>query len=54
MSSQAMRTLNRQQPVPLYPLGRDEAAGSDSFTLVRSEGALVYESDLLIPHRKAY
>ena len=49
-----MRTLNRQQPVPVYPLGRDEAAGSNSFTLVRSEGALVYESDLLIPHRKAY
>lgn len=49
-----MYTLNNQPLVPVYPFERDEVTGSQSFTLVRSEGTLPYEEDVLIPHRKAY
>ena len=49
-----MQTLSSQQPVPVYPFERGHAAESSPFTLVRSEGALPYEENLLIPHRKAH
>ncbi|GAB3873355.1 hypothetical protein GCM10028824_24880 [Hymenobacter segetis] len=49
-----MYTLSSQQPVPIYPFERDEVTGSKLFTLLRSEGELTYEENLLIPHRKAY
>jgi AraC family transcriptional activator of pobA len=49
-----MDTLQRQPPVPTYPFERDEATGNNSFSIVRSEGAIPYEADLLLPHRKAY
>ena len=49
-----MYTLNSQQSVPIYPFERDEVTGSKLFTLLRSEGELTYEENLLIPHRKAY
>lgn len=49
-----MYTLNSQQPVPIHPFERDEVTGSKLFTILRSEGELPYEEDLLIPHRKAY
>lgn len=49
-----MYTLSSQQPVPIYPFERDEATGSKLFTLLRSEGELTYEENLLMPHRKAY
>lgn len=49
-----MNMLNSQLSVPIYPFEPDKVTGSNSFTLVRSEGALVYEEDLLMPHRKAY
>jgi AraC family transcriptional activator of pobA len=49
-----MQTLTSRQPVPIYPFERDEATGSNSFSLVRSEGAIPYEPNLLLPHRKAY
>lgn len=49
-----MQTLTSRQPVPIYPFERDETTGSSSFSIVRSEGALPYEADVLLPHRKAY
>ncbi|WP_324678283.1 helix-turn-helix domain-containing protein [Hymenobacter sp. GOD-10R] len=49
-----MYTLNSQLPVPIYPFERDEVTGSKLFTVLRSEGELTYEENLLIPHRKAY
>ncbi len=49
-----MQTLNRNQQVPVHPFERDEATGSNLFTIVRSEGELPYEENLLLPHRKAY
>ncbi|MBO2011913.1 AraC family transcriptional regulator [Hymenobacter negativus] len=49
-----MQTLSTQQQVPVYPFERDEVTGSNLFTIVRSEGELPYEENLLIPHRKAY
>lgn len=49
-----MKVLTRNQPVPIYPFERDEVTGSKLFTILRSEGELTYEENLLIPHRKAY
>lgn len=49
-----MYTLSNQQPVPIYPFERDDITGSQLFTLLRSEGELTYEENLLLPHRKAY
>ncbi|OUJ75905.1 AraC family transcriptional regulator [Hymenobacter crusticola] len=49
-----MYTLNSKQPVPVYPLEQNNATGNNSFSIVHSEGALVYEENLLIPHRKAH
>jgi len=50
-----MYTLRSKPPVPVHPFKRDEATGSsNSFTIHRAEGGLVYESDVLLPHRKAY
>lgn len=49
-----MYTLSSQQPVPVYTSEHNQAAGNKPFTIVHSEGALVYEEDLLIPHRKAH
>lgn len=46
--------LKSQQPVPVHQFKRDEASGSKLLTLNRSEGGLVYEADVLLPHRKAY
>ncbi|QKG54540.1 AraC family transcriptional regulator [Hymenobacter sp. BRD67] len=49
-----MQTLTSRQPVPIYPFEPDELSGSSFFSLVRSEGVLPYEADVLLPHRKAY
>ena len=49
-----MNTLTTDQPIPVYPFERDETTGSNLFTIARSEGGLIYESNVLIPHRKAY
>ncbi len=49
-----MQTLTSRPPVPIYPFESVEATGSKSFSIVRSEGAIPYEADLLLPHRKAY
>ena len=49
-----MHTRSSQPPVPVYPFEPDEVAASNLFTLVRSAGALAYEPDVLLPHRKAY
>ncbi|TGE10204.1 AraC family transcriptional regulator [Hymenobacter fodinae] len=49
-----MYTLSSKQSIPVYTSERNPEAGNKPFTIVRSEGALVYEEDLLIPHRKAY
>ena len=49
-----MQTLTSRPPVPIYPFEPDEATGSKSFSLVRSEGQIPYEADVLLPHRKAY
>jgi AraC family transcriptional activator of pobA len=49
-----MQTLTSRPPVPTYPFEPAEATGSTAFSLVRSEGAIPYEADVLLPHRKAY
>lgn len=49
-----MNMLQSQQPVPVHAFKPDKATGSNAFTIARSEGGLVYESDVLLPHRKAY
>lgn len=49
-----MQTLTSRPPVPTYPFEPDEATGSRSFSLMRSEGTTPYEADVLLPHRKAY
>lgn len=49
-----MQTLTSRPPVPIYPFEPDQATGSRSFSLVRSEGVIPYEADVLLPHRKAY
>jgi AraC family transcriptional activator of pobA len=50
-----MATLLLDQQVPVYSLAPQEGAASASlFQLVRTEGALAYRSDVLIPHRKDY
>ncbi|MDF7815020.1 helix-turn-helix transcriptional regulator [Hymenobacter sp. YC55] len=49
-----MHVLNSNQQVPVYTSERNQESKSKLFTIVRSEGALVYEEDLLIPHRKAH
>ena len=49
-----MYTLQSTQPIPVHPFKRDEASGSNSFTISRTEGGTVYEPNMLIPHRKAY
>jgi AraC family transcriptional activator of pobA len=42
------------QQVPVYSLTPQNAVSSRLFELVRTEGALAYRSDVLIPHRKDY
>lgn len=49
-----MYTLQSAPPVLIHPFEQDAASGNTSFTITRSEGGLVYEPDLLKPHRKAY
>jgi AraC family transcriptional regulator, transcriptional activator of pobA len=49
-----MNVLSRQQLVPTYPFKQGAEAGHHPFTISRSEGGLVYEENLLIPHRRAY
>ncbi|TDN39672.1 AraC family transcriptional regulator [Hymenobacter sp. UV11] len=49
-----MQMLTSRPPVPIYPFERDEATGSNSFSIARSAGGLPYEADVLLPHRKAY
>lgn len=46
--------LLEQQQVPVFTLTQHEPTGSRWFQLVRTEGALAYRSDVLIPHRKDY
>lgn len=46
--------LTNQQPLPVHPFRGDEATGSHAFAIARSEGGLIYEQDVLLPHRKAY
>ena len=49
-----MQTLTRNQPIPVHSFEPDAATGNNLFTIVRSEGGLPYEKNLLMPHRKAY
>jgi AraC family transcriptional activator of pobA len=49
-----MQVLSSKPQIPVYPFERDEVTGSKLFTILRSEGELTYEENLLIPHRKAY
>ena len=49
-----MNVLDIDQPIPIYSLERDPIIGGKLFNMVRFEGALIQQSDLLIPHRKDY
>ncbi|GGF01455.1 AraC family transcriptional regulator [Hymenobacter cavernae] len=49
-----MHTLSSTQQIPVHAFEPDEAVGNKSFTIAQSEGGLVYEPNLLTPHRKAY
>lgn len=49
-----MNMFHGQQTVPTHPFKPDAASGNHLLTIVRSEGELAYEADVLLPHRKAY
>jgi AraC family transcriptional activator of pobA len=49
-----MDTVSSKQSVPVYTTELNQEASNNLFNIVRSDGALVYEEDLLIPHRKAH
>lgn len=49
-----MPTLTSAPLVPVHAFEPDAATAHPHFTIRRSEGGLVYEPDLLLPHRKAY
>jgi AraC-like DNA-binding protein len=49
-----MNVLSTEQPIPIYALEQDPILAGKLFSMVRIEGALTYQSDLLIPHRKDY
>lgn len=46
--------LSSTQPVPVHAFKPDEVIRNNGFTIVRAAGELVYEPDLLLPHRKEY
>ncbi|MDJ0366552.1 helix-turn-helix domain-containing protein [Hymenobacter sp. H14-R3] len=50
-----MPTLLPEQHAPVYPLKPPAGTtGSNLFQLVRGEGGLAHQADLLVPHRKEY
>ncbi|GAB3557776.1 helix-turn-helix domain-containing protein [Spirosoma fluminis] len=49
-----MNVLTIDQPVPIYRLEDDPILGNKLFSMIRFEGMLTHQSDLLIPHRKDY
>lgn len=49
-----MPLLHTTPAVPVYPFVPDAATGNPLFNIVRSEGALPYEENLLLPHRKSH
>lgn len=46
-----MQTLSSRAVVPVHSF---KSSGAGGFTLARSEGGVVIEPDMLLPHRKAY
>jgi AraC-like DNA-binding protein len=49
-----MYKLLRQPPVPVRAFKPDPVTGSNFFSLVHAENELVYEADLLLPHRLSH
>jgi AraC-like DNA-binding protein len=49
-----MYTLRSKQSIPVYSSELNQEASNKLINIVRSDGALVYEEELLIPHRKAH
>jgi len=49
-----MNLVTADQPVPIYTLEQDALLAGKLFSMVRFEGTLTHESDVLIPHRKDY
>ncbi|MFD2572731.1 AraC family transcriptional regulator [Spirosoma soli] len=49
-----MNVLTIDQPVPIHTLEQDPILGGKLFSMIRLEGTLIYQSDLLLPHRKDY
>ncbi len=49
-----MNLVAIDQPVPIYTLEQDAIIGGKLFNMVRFEGALTHQSEVLLPHRKDY
>jgi len=49
-----MNVLNIERDLPVYTSDRDDRYGSKLFRMARAEGTIEYQSELLVPHRKAY
>ncbi|RSK33072.1 AraC family transcriptional regulator [Hymenobacter metallilatus] len=49
-----MYTLQYAPAVPVHSFRREAGAGNNFFSMTRSEGGVVYEADLLKPHRKNF
>lgn len=49
-----MNVTNIDQPVPIYTLAHDPVLEGNLFSMLRVDGHLAHQSELLIPHRKDY
>ena len=49
-----MNLVTVDQPVPIYTLEQDPLISGKLFSIVRFEGTLTHQSEVLIPHRKDY
>ncbi|GAB3755685.1 AraC family transcriptional regulator [Spirosoma pomorum] len=49
-----MNVLTIEQNLPVYTSNQDDLYGNKLFRMARAEGTIEYQSDILVPHRKAY
>ncbi|TLV02903.1 helix-turn-helix domain-containing protein [Dyadobacter luticola] len=49
-----MNLIQNEQPIPVHSLSDDPILAGELFSMIRMEGTLSYQSELLVPHRKAY
>ncbi|WP_375446979.1 helix-turn-helix domain-containing protein [uncultured Fibrella sp.] len=49
-----MNLVTADQPIPIYTLEEEVILTGKLFSIVRFDGMLTHQSEMLIPHRKAY